>query len=173
MANSSVAQLEKVRLRRGVFGIPKVAKTDADQPIALLCTQIYSLALFQRHLGNSSQEEGGQRGVWLRVRTLNSPVFSFRTTERAVRDLYAKQTRACRLGVDMGSVSANGTSRSKVSSTDIDRVGRCGTTSLSSIPGASSCKRNHSGRTGVRAMANPAFVNLPPSVLQAWQASPQ
>src|ERR1700730_19469341 len=37
-------------------------------------------------LVNSSQEEGGEAGVWLRVRILNSLVFSLRTTVRAMRD---------------------------------------------------------------------------------------
>src|SRR2546430_2877168 len=34
---------------------------------------------------NSSQDDGGESGVWLRVRILNSLVFSFRTTVRAIR----------------------------------------------------------------------------------------
>src|SRR5205085_7788180 len=43
---------------------------------------------------NSSQDEGGAPGVWLRVRILNSLVFSLRTTVRALRVLCAKQTKA-------------------------------------------------------------------------------
>src|SRR6266446_7303883 len=35
---------------------------------------------------SSSQVEGGEKGVWLRVRILNSLVLSFRTTVRAIRD---------------------------------------------------------------------------------------
>jgi len=35
---------------------------------------------------NSSLEEGGEPGVWLRVRVLNSLVFSLSTTVRAIRD---------------------------------------------------------------------------------------
>lgn len=34
---------------------------------------------------NSSHDEGGVAGVWLRVRILNSLVFNFRTTVRAMR----------------------------------------------------------------------------------------
>ena len=88
---------------------------------------------------NSSQEEGGEPGVWLRVRILNSLVFSLRTTVRAIRDSLreADQSFSASRRI-IGSVSANGTSCSKVSSTDIDCVGLSGTTSLSSMPRASS-----------------------------------
>jgi hypothetical protein len=34
---------------------------------------------------NSSQEAGGDEGVWLRVRILNSAVFNLKTTVRAIR----------------------------------------------------------------------------------------
>src|SRR2546425_403420 len=37
-------------------------------------------------LVNSSQEEGGEPGVWLRLRILNSLVLNFSTTVRAIRD---------------------------------------------------------------------------------------
>ena len=78
----------------------------------------------------------------LRVRILNSLVFSLRTTVRAIlaslRD--ADQSLSARRRI-MGSVSAKKTSLSKVSSTDIDCVGRSGTTSFSSMPRASSCNR--------------------------------
>jgi hypothetical protein len=37
---------------------------------------------------NSSQEQGGELGVWLRVSILNSLVFSLRTTVRAIRSSY-------------------------------------------------------------------------------------
>src|SRR2546428_1394867 len=78
---------------------------------------------------NSSQEEGGKLGVWLRVRIVNSLVFSLRITVRAMRDSLreADQTLSARRRI-IGSVSDNGTSRSKVSSTEIDFVGLSGTT---------------------------------------------
>src|ERR1035438_1078551 len=87
---------------------------------------------------NSSQEEGGESGVWLRVMILNSPVFSLRTTVRALRDSLreADQSFSERRRI-IGSVSANNRSCSKVSSTDIDCVGLSGTTGLWSIPRAS------------------------------------
>src|SRR5438046_10288877 len=87
---------------------------------------------------NSSHEDGGDPGVWLRVRILNSPVFSLRTTVRATRDSLreADQTFSARRRI-IGSVSANKTSCSNVSSTDIDFVGRYGETLTSSIPRAS------------------------------------
>ena len=73
--------------------------------------------------------------MWLRVRILNSLVLSFRTTVRAVRDSLreADHSFSARRRI-IGSVSDSGTSRSKVSSTEIDFVGRSETTGLSSIP---------------------------------------
>ena len=64
------------------------------------------------------------------------------TTVRAVRGSLreADQRLAARRWI-VGAVSVNSTSRSKVSSTDIDCVGRSGTTSLSSTPRASSYRR--------------------------------
>src|SRR5258708_2113494 len=72
-------------------------------------------------------------GVWLRVRTLNSLVFNFRTTVRGMRDSLctAGQIFSARQRI-IGSVSANGASCSNVSSAEIDCVGLFGTTSLSS-----------------------------------------
>jgi hypothetical protein len=72
--------------------------------------------------------------VRLRVRILNWLVFSLRTTVRAIRDSLREI-----------SVSANGTSCSKVSSTDIDLVSLSGTTSLRSTPREKSYKRVSSG----------------------------
>ena len=82
-------------------------------------------------LVSSSQEEGGACGVWLRVRILNSLVFSLSTTVRATRDSLrdASQVFSARRRI-IGSVSANITSCSKVSSVDMDCVGRSGMTSL-------------------------------------------
>ena len=84
---------------------------------------------------SSSHDEGGEPGVWLRVRILNSLVFSFKTTVRAVRGSLreADQSFSARPRI-IGSVSTRGTSCSKVSSTDIDCVGLSGTTGLWSIP---------------------------------------
>ena len=78
----------------------------------------------------------------LRVRIVNSLVFSLRTTVRAIRDSLreAAHSFSARRRI-IASVSANGTSCSKVSSTDIDLVGLSGTTSLRSTPRESSYKR--------------------------------
>src|SRR5215468_690919 len=93
-------------------------------------------------LVNSSQEQGGEFGVWLRVRILNSLVFNLSTTVRAMRDSLreAAQTFSARRRI-IGSVSDSGTSRSNVSSAEIDCVGLFGTTGFSSIPRASSYMR--------------------------------
>src|ERR1700747_3230704 len=89
-----------------------------------------------------SQDARGESGVWLRVRILNSLVFSLRTTVRAIRDSLrvADQSFSAKRLI-MGSVSESGTSCSNVSSTEIDRVGRFGTTGFSSIPRVSSYNR--------------------------------
>ena len=74
---------------------------------------------------NSSHDDGGESGVWLRVKSLNSLVFSFRTTVRAIRGSLreADQSFSANRRI-IGSVSSNSTSFSKVSSTDIDCGGR-------------------------------------------------
>ena len=74
---------------------------------------------------NSSQEDGGVAGVWLRVRMLNSLVFSFNTTVRATRDSLreADHTFCARRSIN-SPVSDRGISRSKVSSAR-DRLGGC------------------------------------------------
>src|ERR1700685_2015403 len=93
-------------------------------------------------LVNSSQVEGGEAGVWLRVRISNSLVFSLRTTVRAMRDslreadqIFSASSRI------IGSVSASVTSCSNVSSADMDFVGLSGTTSPLSRPRANSWRR--------------------------------
>lgn len=65
----------------------------------------------------------------------NSAVFSFKTTVRAILDSLhaAAQVFSARRRI-IGSVSANRTSCSKVSSVEIDWVGRLGMTGFSSIP---------------------------------------
>ena len=84
------------------------------------------------------------RSLWIYWRRLNTSngvtnqrvmVLSLRTTVRAIRDSLreADQTFSARRRI-IGSVSAKGTSCSKVSSAEMDCVGRSGTTSLSSIP---------------------------------------
>src|SRR5579862_3477094 len=72
---------------------------------------------------NSSHEEGGVSGVWLRVRILNSLVFSLRTTVRGTRDSLreADHSFSARRRI-IGSVSASSTSSGNVSSTDMDFV---------------------------------------------------
>jgi len=91
---------------------------------------------------NSSQEEGGWSCVKLRVKILNSFVFSLSTTVRGIRDALpnADQSFATSRRI-IGSVSASRTSSGNVSSTDMDFVGRSGTTGFSSIPRASSYRR--------------------------------
>src|SRR5881227_3575216 len=46
-------------------------------------------------LVNSSQDEGGEAGVWLRVRILNSLVFNLSTTVRAIRDSLRDAAQVC------------------------------------------------------------------------------
>src|SRR5579864_3363265 len=93
-------------------------------------------------LVNSSQQEGAGDGVWLRVRILNSLVFSLRTTVRAIRHSLREADHSFSASRRIiTSVSANGTSCSNVSSTDIDLVGLSGTTSLRSTPRERSYKR--------------------------------
>ena len=84
---------------------------------------------------NSVDEVRTEFGVWLRVRILNSLVFNFSTIVRAIRDSWreADQSFSARRRIT-GSVSAKRTSLSKVSSTEIDCVGRSGTTAFSSMP---------------------------------------
>jgi hypothetical protein len=61
--------------------------------------------------------------VWLRVRILNSLVFSLRITVRAIRDSRRDANQSFSAGRRIiGSVSAKRTSLSKVSSTEIDWV---------------------------------------------------
>jgi hypothetical protein len=72
---------------------------------------------------NSSQEEGGEEGVWLQARILNSLVFSFSTTVRAIRDSLRDEAHVCSASLRIiGSVSVSGTPCSKVSSADTDCV---------------------------------------------------
>src|SRR6266849_5459253 len=62
LVTSLVLQLEKVRLRRIMVAVPKVAQTHANQPIALLWTQIYSFSQLQ---GDFRQFfAGGGRRAW-------------------------------------------------------------------------------------------------------------
>jgi hypothetical protein len=78
---------------------------------------------------SSSQEEGGDDGVKLRVRILNSAVINFSTTVLATRDSLrdAAQVSSASLRT-IGSVSASVTSCSSVSSAEMYCVGRSGTT---------------------------------------------
>jgi len=77
--------------------------------------------------------------VWLRVRILNSLVFSFSTMVRAIRDSLREPAQVCSASFRIiGSISVSKTSCSKVSSADMDCVGLSGTTSLLSIPRANS-----------------------------------
>src|SRR5713226_7070261 len=66
---------------------------------------------------SSSQEAGGEPGVWLRVRILNSPVFSFSTTVCAIRDSLREAVHLCSASLRIiGSNSVSKTSCSRVSS---------------------------------------------------------
>src|ERR1019366_2602501 len=98
--------LEKDRLRSSVFGFPKVAQTNANKSIALLRTEINPLSQLQGDVSQFFLGRGGEPGVWLRVRILNSLVFSLRTTVRAIRDslLEADQSFSARRRI-IGSVS--------------------------------------------------------------------
>src|SRR6185312_11331586 len=83
-------------------------------------------------LVNSSHDDGGRFGVWLRVRILNSFVFNLSTTVLAIRVSLrdAAHTFSAKRRI-IGSVSAIGTSSSNVSSAEMDLVGLSGTTSFS------------------------------------------
>jgi len=77
-----VQLLEKGWLRGCIFGFAnvrfvKVCLSQRRRGEPLLRAQGHSLPQRQAMLVNSSQEEGGELGVWLRVRMLNSVVFSF------------------------------------------------------------------------------------------------
>ena len=78
---------------------------------------------------NSSQDDGGESGVWLRVRILNSFVFSLRTTVRAIRDSLREADQ---------SFSASLRSRSKhegeSSASLCDRLGRTREISQRQLP---------------------------------------
>ena len=82
-------------------------------------------------LASASHEETGNAGVWLRVRTLNSAVFSFNTMVRAALDSLreACHTFSASRRI-MASVSFSRRSDSNVSSAEIDWVGRFGSTGL-------------------------------------------
>ncbi len=43
--------LEKDGLRSSLFGFPKVAQPNADEPIVLLCAQVHSFSQCQRDVG--------------------------------------------------------------------------------------------------------------------------
>src|SRR5436189_6257112 len=96
---------------------------------------------------------------------LKSLVFSLRTTVRGTRDSLreADQTFSVRRRI-IGSVSDNGTSRSKVSSTEIDFVGLSGTTWLLSMPRDNSIDAGHSGRSDFRASEDPNPGGFSPSL---------
>ena len=54
--------LEKDRLRSSVFGFPKVAQTNADEPITLPRTEINPLTELQGDVGQFAA--GGRWGAW-------------------------------------------------------------------------------------------------------------
>lgn len=90
-------------------------------------------------LVNSSDDEGGESGVWLQVRFLNSLVFSFSTTVRAIRDSLRDAAHVCSASFrTIASISVSKTSCSKLPSAEMDCVGPSGTTSLLPIPSANS-----------------------------------
>jgi hypothetical protein len=72
-------------VRGRILVVVKVAKADADEAEALMRVEDDRFAQWQAIFVSSSQEEGGEPGVWLRVRILNSLVFSFSATVRAIR----------------------------------------------------------------------------------------
>ncbi len=69
------------------------------------------------HPQDRRNEAGGEPGVWLRVRILNSPVFSFSTTVCAIRDSLREAVHLCSASLRIiGSNSVSKTSCSRVSS---------------------------------------------------------
>src|SRR5581483_11690188 len=134
--------LEEIGLPGILVPITKVAQADANQPVPLLGTEVHSCPKAQRDVRQLLT--GGERRIrclTARVRILNSLVFNFRTTVCAIRDSLreADQTFSASRRI-ITSVSPRSTSCSKVSSADMDWVGRSGTTGVSSIPRASSCR---------------------------------
>ena len=74
------------RLRRFVSRFLKIAQADTHQAKTLLRTQIYFRLQHQSYVRQFLTVYGGEDGVWLRVRILNSLVLSLSTTVRAIRD---------------------------------------------------------------------------------------
>ena len=73
---------------------------------------------------NCSNEDGGASGVWLRVRMRNCAVFSFSTTVRPTRSTLRDAAQVLSASRRIaGSSSSIGTSRSKVSSDEMDCTG--------------------------------------------------
>jgi hypothetical protein len=109
------------------FFAAEVAQAHSDEAKELFGGQTDALA------------QGQDDDVWLRVRMANLRVLSLRTTVRAIREFLrdASQTFSARRRIIV-SISARGTSRSNVSSAEMDLVGRSETTGFSSIPRASS-----------------------------------
>ena len=130
----------KERSLRVPSRITEVAEADPHKTKSLLWDRGLTFSRKDRAIRvSSSQEAGGESGVWLRVRIWNWAVFSFKTTVRAILDSLrdASQVFSASRRI-IGSVSASSTSCSKVSSAEIDWVGRLGTTGFSSIPLANS-----------------------------------
>lgn len=76
------------------------------------------------------------------MRIWNSAVLSFKTTVRAILASLREAAHVFSASLRIiGSVSVNNTSCSKVSSAEIDCVGRLGWTGFSSIPCANSYSR--------------------------------
>jgi hypothetical protein len=159
--------LEESRLCRSILGIAKVVESNANQAKALLWTQLDSSRNDKAMLVNSSQEEGGEAGVWLRVRILNSLVFSLSTTVRGTRISLREAVHvfSARRRI-IGSVSVKGTSCSNVSSADPEQL-RCCLRLGPTRRGA-----RHADRIGLRESADRAFANPPPYVCQRSSASP-
>jgi hypothetical protein len=115
---------------------------------------------------------GRRRGWCLTSRKhVKLAVFGFRTAVRAILDSLRKATNvfSARRRI-IGSVSASNTSRSNVSSADIDQVGRLGTNGFSSIPIANSYRRCPWRPKCVLRECVPG--SLRPNVTQAFDASP-
>src|SRR5271157_352420 len=105
---------------------------------------------------NSSQEEGGKPGVWLRVRILNSLVFSLRTTVRAVRDSLREADQSLPQGAGLLAQFLPAARRAQKYPRRISIVSAC--------PQQLRCRRcrgqahagaDHSGRSGVRVSTTP------------------
>src|SRR5229473_2200774 len=77
------------------FKLPACSRVTSNPECMVRRISTEKRACVYEYRVSSPQEEGGEPGVWLRVRILNSLVFSFSTTVRAIRDSLREATHVC------------------------------------------------------------------------------